>query len=32
MGDHATDPCTQASLYRLFTSIKPATDNLARLS
>ena len=32
IGDHATDPRMQAGLHRLFASMKPAVDNLARLA
>lgn len=32
IGDHATDTRMQASLHRLFASMKPAVDNLARLA
>ena len=32
IGDHAADPRLQASLHRLFASMKPAVDNLARLA
>ena len=32
IGDHATDPRMQACLHRLFASMKPAVDNLARLA
>jgi hypothetical protein len=32
IGDHATDSRMQASLHRLFASMKPAIDNLAHLA
>jgi NAD(P)-binding Rossmann-like domain len=32
IGDHATDPRMQASLNRLFTTMNPALDRLARLA